>query len=357
MKKFVALLLTLTLLFAVALPAAATETGAVRTSQNLIVDGAYANCEIYNIGGYNYFKLRDIAALLTGTGSQFDVGYNADTQAMILSPGAAYTPVADDLKIGEDKSATATESPQAVRMGGGLVSGLSIYNIGGFNYFKLRELGETLGFDVDYDEHSGTMLVMSRGARKAELTAEQIYSRCVPAVFLIEVFDMYGYSIGTGSGFFLDTYGTAVTNWHVTEGAESAAVTYIGADGQTHAAAVRGVYDFSEEEDWIILQVEGSGFSYLQPGAADTVIGGATVYALGSPEGLSATLSEGLISNPSRTLDDGQTYIQTSAPISHGSSGGALINKYGQVVGITCAGFEGAQNLNLAVPISKIENY
>ena len=91
-------------------------------------------------------------------------------------------------------------------------------------------------------------------------------------------------------------------------------------------------------------------------GDAQTVVGGATVYAIGSPLGLQNTISQGLISNAKRELD-GVTFIQTSAAISSGSSGGALINKYGEVIGITSAKFADGENLGLALPVSVINGY
>ena len=87
-----------------------------------------------------------------------------------------------------------------------------------------------------------------------------------------------------------------------------------------------------------------------------TVVGGAKCYAIGSPQRLQNTISEGIISNPSQVLG-GMTYIQTTAAISHGSSGGALINKYGQVIGITSGGISEGENLGFAIPISVINGY
>ena len=191
-------------------------------------------------------------------------------------------------------------------------------------------------------------------SEKTALDSEQIYAHCMPAVFYIEVYDDYGDAIASGSGFFIDGEGTAVTNHHVIYGATSAKVTLSDSAGNDlETLDVLGVYDWSEEEDWAVLQVDITGNSYLPIGDPATAAGGAKVYALGSPLGLSASISDGMISNPAR-LVDGQTYIQISAPISHGSSGGALVNKYGEVIGITAAGFDDGQNLNLAVPITKI---
>ena len=183
---------------------------------------------------------------------------------------------------------------------------------------------------------------------KTALSSEAIYARCSPAVFYLEVFDADGTALGQGSGFFIASDGTAVTNYHVVVGAHSAKITT--ADTET-VYDVEGIYDFSELDDWAIIKVNGSGFPYLQRGAASTIVGGAAVYAIGSPLGLKNTITQGIISNPSR-LDAGTTYIQTSTPISPGSSGGALINQYGEVIGIISAFFTGGQNLNLALPLS-----
>lgn len=190
-------------------------------------------------------------------------------------------------------------------------------------------------------------------AQHRELTAEEIYAQCSPAVFYLEVYDASGEGFASGSGFFIDSLGTAVTNYHVIEDANSAKIL-TSDTGMVYD--VVGVYDYSIDEDWAVIKVNGTGFSYLSEGLADSVVGGATVYAIGSPLGLSNTISQGLVSNPSRRIGDIE-YIQTSAAISHGSSGGALINKYGEVIGITSAGYENGQNLNLALPISIIHAY
>ena len=353
MKKVTALLLTLLLLFALTVPGFAAEDKVVLTSQALKVDGVQKSCEIYNINGSNYFKLRDIAYLLNGTGSQFSVGYDSATRTATVTSGEAYEPNGTEMVLREDCSDTAKPSTQAIIINGERRDDLDAYNIGGNNFFKLRDLGTALDFGVDYDTASRTMLVTSRSER-TELTAEQLYARCMPAVFFIEVYDEYGDAIASGSGFFIDSYGTAVTNHHVIYGADSAKVTLSDSFGKDmETLDVLGVYDWNEEEDWAVLKVDISGNSFLQVGDASSAAGGATVYALGSPLGLSASISDGMISNPARVLD-GQTFIQISAPISHGSSGGALVNKYGEVIGITAAGFDEGQNLNLAIPIEAV---
>ena len=131
------------------------------TNQNLTVDGEAKNTEIYNIDGSNYFKLRDMAALLNGTGSQFSVDFDSARNTIVVKTGAAYTSVGGELATGTDKSDSAVASAQSVEIDGTKVE-LTAFNIGGNNFFKLRELGTALGFDVDYDSATATMIVKSK---------------------------------------------------------------------------------------------------------------------------------------------------------------------------------------------------
>ncbi len=207
--------------------------------------------------------------------------------------------------------------------------------------------------EADFLRYYDKTLVNYDYVQKDELSAEEIYKLCSPGVFYIEVYDKNGQVRGSGSGFFIDSDGTAVTNYHVIEDMYSAKVSLSDSDGFYE---VEGVYDYGIQNDWAIIKIKGTGFHPLAIGDRTTVVGGGTVYAIGSPMGLQNTISQGLISNTNRVLD-GVTYIQTSAPISQGSSGGAFINKYGEVIGITSAGFTDGENLGLAIPISVIEGY
>ncbi len=196
------------------------------------------------------------------------------------------------------------------------------------------------------------LYAFEKQSNSAELNAEQIYAKCSPAVFFVEVYDRSGRPLGTGSGFFINSDGTAVTNYHVIKGAASASIKLSSGN---KVYKVEGVYDYNIKNDWAIIKVDGKDFPYLEIDESE-VVGGATVYAIGSPLGLDNTISQGLISNTNRVLDNVR-FIQTSAATSSGSSGGALINKSGKVIGITSAGFPGGENLNLVLPISVIKGY
>ena len=143
-------------------PAEPTEDVVVPSTQVLSVNGeAVTGAQVYNINGSNYFKLRDVAAMLNGTGSQFALEYDAAARQIVLTTGEAYTPDGSELTAGEDQSATAVRSSQSLTIDGESAS-LTAFNIGGNNYFMLRDLGEALGFEVDYDAAARTMIINSK---------------------------------------------------------------------------------------------------------------------------------------------------------------------------------------------------
>ena len=128
------------------------------TAQKLTVNGEEKSTEIYNIDGSNYFKLRDVAMLLNGSGSQFSVAWDAASATISVTTGEAYTAVGGELDAGTDKSASAVQSAQKLMINGENVD-LTAFNIGGNNFFKLRDLGTELGFEVTYDEATATVQI------------------------------------------------------------------------------------------------------------------------------------------------------------------------------------------------------
>ena len=156
-----ALALCLTLL--PALPVSAAQV--LLSPQKLTVDGNSISCEKYNIDGRNYFKLRDLALLLTGTGSRFSVDWDAAAGQVTVASGRDYTPDGSELRFsGESKADSAVPSAQTIVIDGTTRTDLSVWNIGGNNFFQLRELGAALNFSVDYDAASDTAIVLSAGA-------------------------------------------------------------------------------------------------------------------------------------------------------------------------------------------------
>ena len=166
MKRHLSFLLVLVLIAGLlSVGASAADAKVMISRQNLRADGVTVACEKYNIDGSNYFKLRDIAFLVNGTGSQFSVGYDSAKKVVSIVTGEEYDPNGSEMDVsGGDKSGTAVPSTQTILIDGAERSDLSVYNIGGNNYFKLRDLGTALGFKVDYDSASNTAIIISRRA-------------------------------------------------------------------------------------------------------------------------------------------------------------------------------------------------
>lgn len=178
MKKQLSALLALVLCIALSVgvlpvPAsAATKPSVTLTSQKLIVNGKDVKCEVYNIDGNNYFKLRDIAMLLNGTESQFSVNTRDYYGKLVidLQPGEAYTSVGGELVTGVDKSASTVLNEQLMTINGEMRKfTIQLYNIGGNNFFKLRELGDMFFFDVDYDSRTNAVIVKTRNLATAKV--------------------------------------------------------------------------------------------------------------------------------------------------------------------------------------------
>lgn len=202
------------------------------------------------------------------------------------------------------------------------------------------------------------------GLLNERLTARQISDRCSAAVFYMECYatDYYrdiNKPSSTSSGFFISKDGIAVTNYHAIDGMAFANITLIS--GERYP--VEKVLYYDPGQDIAVLRistrstdsVQTSGFAYLPIVSSDTVRNGDITYAIGSPLGLQNSVSSGVISNRSRVID-GFTIpvIQNTASISTGSSGGALLNEYGQVIGITSAYLIYGNNMYLAVPMDPV---
>ena len=167
------------------------------------------------------------------------------------------------------------------------------------------------------------------------------------AIVTIYAVDVQGSRFALGSGF-IAADGRVVTNAHVVAGAALAEV--VGADGSTLERASFAVA-LNEQLDIAVLPRVRSPTRGLEL-AAPLPNPGDHIVVIGAPEGLSNTVSDGIVSAARRL--GGQSLLQISAPISHGSSGGPVLDMAGQVVGIATSFLSEGQNLNFAVPASAI---
>ena len=128
------------------------------STHRITINGAVVDPDAYLIDGSNYFKLRDIAYLLSNSTKRFNVGFDNVLKAVYLFPGEAYQPVGGELGHPSSSSISAEPSGWHVFSGGQQLN-VTVYNINGNNYFKLRDLGAALGFGVSFDEATRTVLV------------------------------------------------------------------------------------------------------------------------------------------------------------------------------------------------------
>nr|WP_325183367.1 trypsin-like peptidase domain-containing protein [uncultured Oscillibacter sp.] len=198
-----------------------------------------------------------------------------------------------------------------------------------------------------------------------ELTARQIADRHMAAVFELDVFyTKKAYknnrSSNGGSAFFVSADGLAVTNYHTLDGAVVATATLI--TGETFP--VEKVLFFDPSADIALIRVSRTSadgktvvpfFSCLELEEEPEVRRGDRVYTLSVPLSITPAISEGIVSStdhmiPKFTLP----CIVNTADISHGSSGGALLNAYGHVVGVTSGAYEAGNSLYISIPLTPV---
>ena len=191
--------------------------------------------------------------------------------------------------------------------------------------------------DVYYDEYFPLQ----------EYTATEIYNQALNYVGEIITYDKKGLPLAQGTGFVISEDGNIITNFHVIEGAYSASIT-IAED----TYIIQSILAYDADIDLAILKINATGLTPAIICKNEPVIA-SEVYAIGSPEGFTASVSVGNVSYSQRVID-GVTYVQHTAAITHGSSGSPLINKYGEVIGVNAGAFYG--EINVAIFTGELDN-
>jgi S1-C subfamily serine protease len=163
---------------------------------------------------------------------------------------------------------------------------------------------------------------------------------------VVEALDVAGNVTGQGSGFIVTPKGAVVTNLHVIQGAHTVRVKLTNGD----VYKTQELVDVDDAKDIAILKIKGFKLPTIALGDSDKTEIGESVVVISSPEGLVNSLSTGVVSGVRRL--EGLRVFQITAPISQGSSGGAMFDSTGAVVGIVTYLLRGGQNINFAVPIN-----
>ena len=191
--------------------------------------------------------------------------------------------------------------------------------------------------------------------KSAVLTTEQAAVKILPCIVGIVQYRQGSLNeTGEGSGIVMSADGKIITNYHVIEGASRLEVVMPG--GKKYQATVIGS---DARTDLAVIKVSAKKLKFAQFGNSDQSKVGEQVIAVGNPSGLqlAGSVTQGIISALNRNVDVGNgpmNLIQTDAAINPGNSGGALVNMYGQVIGITSSKIEatGYEGMGFAIPIN-----
>ena len=189
------------------------------------------------------------------------------------------------------------------------------------------------------------------GARRQPMEFEEL-ARFASSVVMLKVFDRNQECVKTGSGIIISDQGYILTNFHVVAGG---AYYGIVLEEESDVFYTNELIKYHPERDLAILRSDKRRppIPILDP--SERLVRGQKVVAIGSPLGLFNTISDGIVSG-FRELRE-TSMVQFTAPVSPGSSGGALLDLYGRLIGVITAGFDDGQNLNLAVDHKTIRQF
>jgi S1-C subfamily serine protease len=200
--------------------------------------------------------------------------------------------------------------------------------------------------------------------KPGEKSPADLFKEAAPSVVTIFVKQKRG-GDGGGTGFLVDKDGTVATNHHVIDGASHVRIKFQNGAIFEDVEVLEDVaaVDLALLKINLAAPLDGGAKPDVPPlpiGDSDAIVVGERAVSIGNPLGLEHTLTDGLVS--SRRLYEGRAWIQFSAPISPGNSGGPLFNMRGEVIGVTTATLSGIghgmaipQNLNLAVPVNELK--
>ncbi len=174
MKKKISLLLAILMLVTV-IPTAFAESktvDAVKNTKKVTLDGEEVMVGAYDVEGYNYLKLRDVAAILNTKKCQFNVGFDKPTKLITVELAKGYEKVEGDLAEIKDEKAKAIVSVRKILVNGEEKE-IKTALINEYNYMQLRDLASLVGLDVKYDAKNKVIMLKSDAEVKEEMTEEK----------------------------------------------------------------------------------------------------------------------------------------------------------------------------------------
>ena len=227
-----------------------------------------------------------------------------------------------------------------------------------FEQFYEEIESSSVNVNVPVLQERPAMTIELQETPEEELTLQELYEKCAPAIVSISAYEGESVGYNWGSGVVIREDGVILTNTHVLEDSDRAVVTFD--DGSEYEAKLIGADSIS---DIALLKIEATGLTAVKLGESATLRVGDRVAAIGNPLGeeFRNTLTDGIIS----AIERGMTYhgrsmtlLQTNTAINEGNSGGALFNLYGQVIGITnmkmMSSYSSIEGIGFAIPSATV---
>ncbi len=262
----------------------------------------------------------------------------------------------------------------------GIVAGVTVFSLIGYwaigevsnifrDKFGISSVSSQSNEETNSNDLAENIIINSKPEGASEfdvngdgtMTAAAVIAKVKPSIVGVVQYTNSNAGIptinGEGSGIIISEDGYIATNAHVVNGASM--ITVVLENEEEYRATLKGL---DTQSDLAVLKIEGKGFAAAELGNSAQTVLGENVIAIGNPGGmeLAGSCTSGIISGLDRTLSSdstgyAMTYIQTDAAINPGNSGGALVNMYGQVIGINSAKIvaEGYEGLGFSIPIDE----
>lgn len=191
-------------------------------------------------------------------------------------------------------------------------------------------------------------IFLQQQASSQDLTPQKIFENNSKSVVLIKCLDQSNRKKSQGSGIILSDRKIIITNFHIFAGSDNMEITHN--DTVIKYSEIAGI---NIEKDIMIIKLADDNLPQINIGNSSELKIGDRIYAIGSPYGMENTISEGIVSGFRTIGESKKNRIQITASLSSGSSGGAVFNSKGELVGISDSKMLGGENINFMIPINE----
>lgn len=351
-RKFVSLVCAWSMLLsALVFPASGAETIAVKPSTwKIFVNGVEQSLAGYNIGGSNYYKLRDIAMAVSGTDKQFEVTWNPSDNGIYLTTGKAYTALGGELS-GTDSSEKAAKLTSSKVFVDGALTEYTAYYIEGNNYFRLRDILKTFDVGLTWSADGNTVQIDTTTPYIEEGETAPEETEVGKQIVLVRRLDEDHNTISEAAGFLISQDGKIATCFQAIRGAEYVTVRLPGGE----ELEIQGVLAYNVEKDIAILKADIQTDTPLSLAKSQDEILAKNLTAyeqLGQARNRAVeATSRGAVES---TRGSGGQDVLLNVKVRANSLGSPVMGEQGSVAGMLCSVVYKAKTYPAMIPASEI---